>query len=126
MGQVAVTVNGRSYRFACGDGEEARLGELAAFVKGRVEELKGRFGNAGEERMLLMAALVIADELWDARAALAEKQAGAAAEEPANEPVKEPAKEPAKDIARQAGAERREQEAIRAEHRRRVTTPVEG
>ncbi len=122
MGQVAVTVFGRSYRFDCGEGEEARLGELAAFLKGRVEELNRQFGNAGEERLLLMAALLIADELWDARAALAGKQGAGASQEPAREPVKEPAKE----LTREAGAERREQEAIRAEHRRRVTAPVEG
>ncbi len=118
MGQVAVTMYGRSYRFDCGDGEEARLSELAAFVKGRVEELNRQFGNAGEERMLLMAALLIADELWDARAALAEKPAAAGAEEAASEGAKEP--------IRESGAERREQEAIRAEHRRRVNAPVEG
>jgi cell division protein ZapA len=118
MAQVAVTVNGRSYRFDCGDGEEARLQELATFVKGRVEELTRQHGNAGEERMLLMAALLIADELWDARAALSEKPAADVAAKPAEEAAKEPAKE--------AAAERREQEAIRAEHRRRVTAPVEG
>ena len=118
MGQVAVTVNGRSYRFDCGDGEEARLQELATFVKGRVEELTRQHGNAGEERMLLMAALLIADELWDARAALAEK--------PAAEPVKEAGPEPPSEPSREPGAGRREQEAIRAEHRRRVTAPVEG
>jgi cell division protein ZapA len=122
MGQVAVTVFGRSYRFDCGEGEEARLGELAAFLKGRVEELNRQFGNAGEERLLLMAALLMADELWDARAALAEKQGAAASQEPAREPAKERAKE----LTREAAAERREQEAIRAEHRRRATAPVEG
>ena len=122
MGQVAVTVFGRSYRFDCGEGEEARLGELAAFLKGRVEELNRQFGNAGEERLLLMAALLMADELWDARAALAEKQGAGASQEPAREPAKERAKE----LTREAAAERREQEAIRAEHRRRATAPVEG
>jgi cell division protein ZapA len=122
MGQVAVTVFGRSYRFDCGEGEEARLGELAAFLKGRVEELNRQFGNAGEERLLLMAALLMADELWDARAALAEKQGAGASQEPAREPAKEPAKE----LTREAAAERREQEAIHAEHRRRATAPVEG
>jgi cell division protein ZapA len=119
MGQVAVTVFGRSYRFDCGEGEEARLGELAAFLKGRVEELNRQFGNAGEERLLLMAALLIADELWDARAA--EKQGVGTTQEPTREFVKEPAKE----LTREAGAERREQEAIRAEHKRRAAAPVE-
>src|SRR5262249_46996963 len=122
MGQVAVTLYGRSYRFDCGDGEEARLGELAAYVKGRVEELSRQFGNAGEERMLLMAALLIADELWDARAALADKSAPGAGEDPAQQAAPEPARE----LTREVAAERREQEAIRAEHRRRAAAPVEG
>jgi cell division protein ZapA len=124
MGQVAVTLNGRSYRFDCGDGEEARLAELAAFVKGRVEEIGRQFGNAGDERILLMAALLIADELWDARVALAEK--AVASNEPVNDAAKEPISQPANQPVREAAAERREQEAIRAEHRRRVTAPVEG
>ena len=66
MGQVAITVNGRSYRFDCGDGEESRLPELAAYVKGRIEAMSTEYGNVGDERLLLMAALLIADELWDA------------------------------------------------------------
>ena len=93
MGQVAITLNGRSYRFDCGDGEEARLAELAAFVKGRVEEIGRQFGNAGDERILLMAALLIADELWDARVALAEK--AVATNEPVNDAAKEPISQPA-------------------------------
>jgi len=68
MGQVAVNLNGRSFRFNCGEGEEARLKELAAYVNSRVEDLTREFGNVGEQRLLLMAALYIADELWDARA----------------------------------------------------------
>jgi len=68
MGQVAVNLNGRCFRFNCGEGEEARLKELAVYVKARVEDLTREFGNVGEERLLLMAALYIADELWDARA----------------------------------------------------------
>jgi cell division protein ZapA len=66
MGQVAITVNGRSYRFECGDGEEARLKELAAYVKSRMDGLTREHGKIGEERLLLMTALLIADDLWDA------------------------------------------------------------
>lgn len=72
MAEVTVNVSGRAYRFDCGDGEEARLKDLAAYVKGRVEALTREHGNAGDERLLLMAALLITDELWDARAALSE------------------------------------------------------
>jgi cell division protein ZapA len=66
MGQVAITVNGRSYRFECGDGEEGRLKELAAYVKSRMDGLTREHGKIGEERLLLMTALLIADDLWDA------------------------------------------------------------
>ena len=66
MGQVAITVNGRSYRFECGDGEEARLKELAAYVKSRMDGLTREHGKIGDERLLLMTALLIADDLWDA------------------------------------------------------------
>jgi cell division protein ZapA len=66
MGQVAITVNGRSYRFECGDGEEPRLKELVAYVKSRMDGLTREHGNIGEERLLLMTALLIADDLWDA------------------------------------------------------------
>lgn len=66
MGQVLITLNGRSYRFECGDGEEARLKELAAYVMSRLDGIKREHGNIGEERLLLMTALLIADDLWDA------------------------------------------------------------
>lgn len=67
MGQVAVTMNGRTYRLRCGDGEEARLLALANHVKGKVEQLTSEFGQVGEDRLLLMASLLVADELFDAR-----------------------------------------------------------
>ena len=73
MGQVAINLNGCSFRFDCGDGEEARLQELAAYVRSRVEDLTREFGNMGEQRLLLMAALYITDELWEARAEAAAK-----------------------------------------------------
>ena len=69
MGQVSVTINDRSYRLACGDGEEDRLVELATYVKSKIEQLTAEIGHAGDERLMLMAALMIADELWDAKAA---------------------------------------------------------
>lgn len=67
MGQVAVTLNGRTYRLRCGDGEEERLMQLATHVRGRLDSLTAEFGQAGDERLLLMAALLISDELFDAR-----------------------------------------------------------
>ena len=70
MGLVTVTLNNRTYRLRCGDGEESRLIELAAKVKHRVDALAAEFGNVGDDRLLLMTALLIADELYDARAML--------------------------------------------------------
>lgn len=70
MGQVSVIINGRNYRLACSDGEEGRLLELASHVKARVEQLIREFGQVGDDRLLLMTALLVTDELWDTRAAL--------------------------------------------------------
>jgi cell division protein ZapA len=67
MGQVQVTLNGRTYRLACGDGEEGRLHALAAHVRSKVDTLARELGQVGEERLFLMAALLVADELFEAR-----------------------------------------------------------
>jgi len=62
MGQVTVTVNERTYTVGCSDGEEEHVGHLAEFVDKKVREA-GASGPAAESRLLLMAALMIADEL---------------------------------------------------------------
>ncbi len=69
MAQVPITLNNRTYRLACNDGEEKRLAALAQDVKGRVEKLAREFGQPADERLLLMAAVLLADELWDLREA---------------------------------------------------------
>lgn len=70
MGQVTFAINGRTYRIGCADGEEARLRQLAREVATRVDGLVMEFGQVGEARLLLMAALLVTDELLDARANL--------------------------------------------------------
>jgi len=72
MAQVTVTINGRSYQIACDEGQEDRLRQLAGYVDKRVSELTAASGQAGDTRLLVMASLLIADELADAKAALAE------------------------------------------------------
>lgn len=62
MPLVNVMVNSKAYTIACDDGEEEHLRQLAAIVDGKVRELLGSVGNVGELRLLLMAALLIADE----------------------------------------------------------------
>jgi cell division protein ZapA len=65
MGEVVVTVNGRAFELSCDDGQEARIRQLAQYVDGKISEMIKEAGQAGESRLLLMAALVIADELSD-------------------------------------------------------------
>ena len=65
MAQVDLLVNGQSYRIACEDGQEDRLIDLAAMVDEKVAELVNQIGQVGSNRLLVMAALVIADELVD-------------------------------------------------------------
>ena len=66
MGQVTVRVNGRDYQMACEDGEEDHLVHLAEYINRHVNDLVDTVGQVGEARLLLMSALVIADELADA------------------------------------------------------------
>ncbi len=63
MSVVEVTVNGRNYQLACDDGEEGHLLDLAAYFDGRVSELAGSVGQVGEARLMLMAGLLVADDL---------------------------------------------------------------
>ena len=65
MAQVDVSVNGQSYRIACEDGQEDRLVDLAAMVDEKVLGLVSQIGQVGSNRLLVMAALIIADELVD-------------------------------------------------------------
>ena len=65
MAQVDVSVNGQSYRIACEDGQEDRLVDLAAMVDEMVSDLVNQIGQVGSNRLLVMAALIIADELVD-------------------------------------------------------------
>ena len=80
MGQVSVTLNDRTYRLVCDDGEEDRLAELAGYVKSKVERLRAEVGHVGDERLMLMAALMITDELWDALADIEASTASGALE----------------------------------------------
>jgi cell division protein ZapA len=69
MTQVSVTLNERTYGLRCAAGEVDRLLELATYVKAKFDELQAAHGKVGDERLLMMTAIMIADELWDARAA---------------------------------------------------------
>lgn len=72
MAQVVVTINGRSYRIACEDGQEEHLKHLSGYVSEKVKELVSAVGQIGDTRLLVMASLLIADELSDARSDVVE------------------------------------------------------
>ncbi len=84
MGQVIVAIGGRNYPLACRDGEEPHLTALAADIAAKAGRLTETIGVMSETRLLLMAALMIADEAHEARKAGA--PAVAAAASPATDP----------------------------------------
>jgi cell division protein ZapA len=73
MPLVNVLVNGRAYTVACDEGEEDHVRALGEFLDKRVRELSGSVGQVGDARLLLMAGLVITDELSEALAKLQER-----------------------------------------------------
>jgi cell division protein ZapA len=87
MPLVNVMVNGRAYTIACDDGEEEHLKALANDVDSKVAELLGSVGQVGDQRLILMAALLLADELHAATAQLETAKAELAAEKTAHAEV---------------------------------------
>jgi cell division protein ZapA len=63
MSQVSVTINGRRFNMACEDGQEDHLVSLAREFDARIEGLRAKFGEIGDTRLTVMAALTVADEL---------------------------------------------------------------
>jgi len=63
MGHITVSINDQTYSLACRDGEEDRLRTLAARVDETARDLSRRLGQVGEARLMLMVALLLADEL---------------------------------------------------------------
>ncbi len=66
MARVSVSINGRKYQIACEDGQEAHLARLAGYVDNRISELVASVGQIGDTQLLVMASVLIADELSDA------------------------------------------------------------
>lgn len=66
MAQVTLKINDRSYEMTCDDGQEDHLRKLAEHVDERMQQLAGSVGQVGEARLLIMASLLITDELYDA------------------------------------------------------------
>jgi cell division protein ZapA len=69
--KVDVSINGRSYAVACDEGQQDRVRELAGMVDSRVKQLigPGPVGGVGETQILVLAGLMLADELTETKAA---------------------------------------------------------
>ncbi len=89
MGQVVVDIGGRSYPLSCRDGDEAHLTELAAGIATKADGLTRSLGVMSEARLLLMAALMVADELHDMRRGVVPPLPGEAAPTLLDRPLQE-------------------------------------
>jgi len=67
MAQVTVKINGYSYTVGCEDGQEDHLMAMASQVESRIDSIKALGSSSGEQRLLVLAALLMADELHDTR-----------------------------------------------------------
>jgi len=83
MAQVSVRVNGREYDLTCGDGEEAHLRKLAQYVDDKITALRGSGANLSDAQLLLMAGIVISDELSEATGTVGNSAAAIDAQEQA-------------------------------------------
>jgi cell division protein ZapA len=117
LAQVTVKINGYTYTVGCENGQEQHLLAMAAQVENRIDSIKALGGNSGEARLLVLASLLMADEIHDLRAELETLRAAAVRQ--TKRDVK-PAEPPAKDseLSRQLSrlATRAEQIAAGLDH----------
>jgi len=84
MAQVTIRINGYAYIVGCEDGQESHLERMATEIEQRVNSIKAIGGQSGEARLLMLAALLLADELHDTRTNMAAKPAAEPATAPAD------------------------------------------
>jgi cell division protein ZapA len=70
MAQVTIRINGYAYTVGCEDGQETHLEHMAADIEQRITSIKAIGGQSGEARLLMLAALLLADELHDTRTSI--------------------------------------------------------
>jgi cell division protein ZapA len=75
MGQVNVTISGKTYRMACDDGQEDHLESLGRQLGETIELLRGQFGEIGDQRLTVMAAITLADRYSEAERRVAQLEA---------------------------------------------------
>lgn len=78
MAQVSVSIAGRVYRMACEDGQEPHLEELARGFDAKIGEMRVAFGEIGDQRLTVMAAIAIADDRSEAMRRIARLEADVA------------------------------------------------
>ncbi len=98
MAELSISINGRRYSVACEDGQEEHLGRLARYLDDRVGELAKTVGQVGDARLLVLAGLLIADELSEAYMALANER-GEIYDGPLAKPSAAPGEESAATVA---------------------------
>jgi cell division protein ZapA len=89
MAQILLRINGYAYPIGCEDGQEQHVQAMAAQIEERIARVKAMGGQSGEARLLMLAALIMADELHDLRVELQEARA-----------AKLPPRDPVRDLAR--------------------------
>jgi cell division protein ZapA len=89
MAQVNVVISGRSYRIACEDGQEEHLQGLALKLDQSIDQLRDRFGEIGDQRLTVMAAITLADQIDDVERRLARMETEVAGLEEARAAIAE-------------------------------------
>jgi cell division protein ZapA len=85
MAQVTIKINGYAYTVGCEDGQESHLQAMAAEVENRIDSIKALGGSSGEARLLMLASLLMADELHDLKIELEAARGADKAERPDTE-----------------------------------------
>ena len=80
MPQISLKINERNYQVTCDEGQEEHLRKLASHLDERIQDLVGSVGQVGEGRLLVMASLMVADELFEAYKDIHALKAGGGAE----------------------------------------------
>jgi cell division protein ZapA len=101
MAQVTVKINGYAYTVGCENGQEQHLLDMAREVENRIDSIKALGGPTGEGRLLVLAALLMADELHDMGIEMATLRSLAAEQGAPTEPAKPDVKQ-AKRLSRLA------------------------
>jgi cell division protein ZapA len=112
MPEVSVEINGRKYRMACEDGQEAHLLGLAERFNNHIEAFKGGFGEIGDNRLTVMAGIAVLDELVEAERRIAELTRDVAELTEAGAAVSREAEELERNFARRLAEAARRMEAV--------------